>query len=156
MYVSHFRIKEHPGYATVEVTPLIFSGGMDFNPDVIHLNDIQGDEDPNDLFDITYHESAHRLHPFSRELYYRVGKERYIEIRDEDFIELIADLGAMFFLRLKTGTDQRVHNYLSKRPNEDSLKTAYSLFCIGEIGLLGELSNLNQENAKRRIRDILS
>ena len=131
-----FGLDDHPEYASLEVLPMIFSGGFDFNPDTIYFNDTHSGEEV--IYETAYHESAHTLHQYSRKLYYKVGREEFLRtvrqldkrlrFKDDrgkimrgrvDILEIIADFGAISFLSEYPG-QERVAKYLEGRSDVDT------------------------------------
>ena len=146
-----FNYGKHPGYSIVRVLPIIFAGGASFNPDEIFLNDVQTSEEG--ICDVTYHESAHLLHPYSRKLYYQVGRDEYKKTINGDLSELIANFGAIVFLSAHYD-DERVGRYVNERDDGKNITNAFKLHEISDE-LLGRLSNMDQKKALKMIRRLL-
>ena len=137
-----FGLAQHPGYCTIEVKPLIVSGGF-ILPDKILINDLNA---PDSVAHIVFHESAHFLHPYCRTFwqnFLQTGKRG-----PESLNEVVAHLGTIIFLSRHRGSDE-VEKYINDRRGQPVLLIAQDLF--PQTNLLEKLANADFKEAKRII-----
>lgn len=117
----YFGLKNHPGYCKVIVRPLFLRGYFGRDYDEIGLSDYL---EKNEIKYITWHESAHYLHPFSRQenLLLKDSPKRNIFLA-----EVVANLGALIFLDENYGlSSENIKKYFAGNRkrwifNEDEL-----------------------------------
>ena len=103
---SRFGLPSSPGYARVEIKPLLMSaGGVSYDPDVISVSDVINTE--QEIEDTVRHESGHMLHPFAR--------KEYSEGRtpNKDLCEVVAHLGHIVYVAL-TSREESIQELIER------------------------------------------
>ncbi len=141
-----FKLSSHPGYCLVKFVPLFSLGGFSYKPEeTIYLNDIL--DNPLEIRNETYHETAHFLDPFNRDSY-----KRKIEPTSGDRLlhETLANLATMIYLDLSEGNESaKSFPSYNGKPTYSGL-LALDLF-EGKKDILLEVAPLNLRKSRRLI-----